>query len=275
MRHVLYHHGIKGQKWGVRRFQNKDGSLTPAGKERYGVKTGTRVSSINDMNSYELRHLISTGRDFTITKGQVGYRMTKTANETVDGKRKYLFFDGDYAAYQDFIYNYEGVRPGEAYLSKYEFKKDISVASLRTILETIRNLQSDGYDMTEGNRYTWVSDFSATYGDWNPEKTKLHALKLILSTGYRNKYNKYLADKKIYNEAESLRNKDFNNMTDKELDNYMYFDPDDYNYDVLCTDSVQSIALTEILKSKGYDAIKKPKNVKRLIKKGAHTWTVF
>lgn len=28
------HHGIKGQKWGVRRFQNKDGSLTPAGKKR-------------------------------------------------------------------------------------------------------------------------------------------------------------------------------------------------------------------------------------------------
>ena len=32
----LYHHGIKGQKWGVRRFQNKDGSLTPAGEKRYG-----------------------------------------------------------------------------------------------------------------------------------------------------------------------------------------------------------------------------------------------
>ena len=31
----LQHHGIKGQKWGVRRFQKKDGSLTPAGKERY------------------------------------------------------------------------------------------------------------------------------------------------------------------------------------------------------------------------------------------------
>lgn len=31
----LYHHGIKGQRWGIRRFQNKDGSLTKAGKERY------------------------------------------------------------------------------------------------------------------------------------------------------------------------------------------------------------------------------------------------
>ena len=31
----LYHHGIKGQKWGVRKYQNKDGSLTPAGRERY------------------------------------------------------------------------------------------------------------------------------------------------------------------------------------------------------------------------------------------------
>lgn len=30
----LSHHGILGQKWGVRRYQNKDGSLTPAGKKR-------------------------------------------------------------------------------------------------------------------------------------------------------------------------------------------------------------------------------------------------
>ncbi|MCM1578145.1 MAG: hypothetical protein NC078_05020 [Ruminococcus sp.] len=32
---TLYHHGIKGQKWGVRRYQNPDGSLTAAGKQRY------------------------------------------------------------------------------------------------------------------------------------------------------------------------------------------------------------------------------------------------
>ena len=32
----LVHHGIKGQRWGVRRFQNKDGTLTTLGKKRYG-----------------------------------------------------------------------------------------------------------------------------------------------------------------------------------------------------------------------------------------------
>lgn len=31
----LFHHGTKGMRWGVRRYQNKDGSLTPAGKKRY------------------------------------------------------------------------------------------------------------------------------------------------------------------------------------------------------------------------------------------------
>ena len=30
----LYHYGVKGQKWGVRRYQNRDGSLTSAGRKR-------------------------------------------------------------------------------------------------------------------------------------------------------------------------------------------------------------------------------------------------
>ena len=39
----LYHHGIKGQKWGVRRFQNPDGTFTEAGKKRYAYTgRGTR-----------------------------------------------------------------------------------------------------------------------------------------------------------------------------------------------------------------------------------------
>lgn len=72
MMNELYHYGIKGQKWGVRRYQNKDGTLTPAGKKRLaktivatyskhrsnpdhiemykaGVKTSKEVSELNSI----------------------------------------------------------------------------------------------------------------------------------------------------------------------------------------------------------------------------------
>ena len=38
----LYHYGVKGQKWGVRRYQNEDGSLTNAGKARQDYKDAKR-----------------------------------------------------------------------------------------------------------------------------------------------------------------------------------------------------------------------------------------
>lgn len=40
----LEHHGIKNQKWGIRRFQNPDGSLTAAGRIRYGVTGAAKAA---------------------------------------------------------------------------------------------------------------------------------------------------------------------------------------------------------------------------------------
>lgn len=88
----LYHHGILGQRWGVRRFQNKDGSLTPAGRKRvakYEAKinkiTGgneqkkASAKKISDMTNEEIQDRINRIRleqtlaslqPSTLTKGQ-------------------------------------------------------------------------------------------------------------------------------------------------------------------------------------------------------------
>lgn len=45
----LYHHGIRGQKWGLRRYQNKDGSLTPAGRKRYMTDANFRAKYASNL----------------------------------------------------------------------------------------------------------------------------------------------------------------------------------------------------------------------------------
>lgn len=70
----LYHHGIKGQKWGVRRYQYADGSYTPAGKKRYynnrNLNGGKRIASMMSMKVNELANTAKTqitGRQYVDT----------------------------------------------------------------------------------------------------------------------------------------------------------------------------------------------------------------
>ena len=52
----LYHHGVKGQKWGVRRYQYADGSLTPEGRKRY--QSGQSSSFMNT----KVKYLVNSAR---------------------------------------------------------------------------------------------------------------------------------------------------------------------------------------------------------------------
>lgn len=61
----LAHHGILGQKWGVRRFQNVDGSYTAAGKERYGKGESRRQANLSKDDRY------ATAKETSIRKGRV------------------------------------------------------------------------------------------------------------------------------------------------------------------------------------------------------------
>lgn len=76
----LYHYGKKGMRWGIRRYQNKDGSLTPAGKKRYGDLHEDYLNahdgkSVKQMSTKELK-----ARNDRLQQEQNYERLTKKTN---------------------------------------------------------------------------------------------------------------------------------------------------------------------------------------------------
>lgn len=103
----LTHYGIKGMKWGVRRYQNKDGSLTPAGKRRHkqnnpddtarkkqiakkvagmAIMTATvaTAASIYAKNPEAVNRIVKSAGDKTLSALKTG------SKKTIDTGKKYV-----------------------------------------------------------------------------------------------------------------------------------------------------------------------------------------
>ena len=74
---TLYHHGVKGQKWGHRQWQNEDGSLTPAGREHYGYgakaeyKNRVGIAKANYKQGIIKSVKANSSKDGSMTKDQI------------------------------------------------------------------------------------------------------------------------------------------------------------------------------------------------------------
>lgn len=140
----LYHHGIQGMHWYVRRYQNKDGSLTAAGRKRYGVgKETTAKQYQNRLNDMDKR--LDSDRkqiqESTLTKNAIkGWAKTKGKYEEYD--------DGGYGI--KFNHTRRDQKIANRFIAADEKQKKAEQSyhnGQKEVNKIIKELKKNGYDV--------------------------------------------------------------------------------------------------------------------------------
>lgn len=131
MGYELQHHGIIGQRWGVRRYQNPDGSWTAKGRERYG-------KDVNKLaNKVESRTFLTEER--SIPAGTKMYRTSINPNENQNGTAYVTYLDPERNLYKGgWVRNTAGA--DKSYEYKYTLKKDLKIPSRETEVQVISDV---------------------------------------------------------------------------------------------------------------------------------------
>lgn len=131
METYLMHHGIKGQRWGVRRYQNEDGSYTPAGKKRRIAENYSEIQRRRD------RQVYGSGGERRINRNMLDGDSISTARsreaERINNTRRAARVGGQIGGVAGGI----GGVIGGVYLNKYLSKKypDLNNPAIALIID--------------------------------------------------------------------------------------------------------------------------------------------
>lgn len=169
----LMHHGVLGQRWGFRRYQNKDGSLTPRGRkrlERMGL----------DPDKYNSKTKSKSSKSMTTTKRKTVKSMT---NEEIKAKTDRINLENNYRAAQEKSKSYtqskEEKKPAQVPISeqpKIDQRKDHSAAAM------LREKSVNYMTNEELKAYNDRKGLEATFVSYNPKQVS-KGKKFAMDTG--------------------------------------------------------------------------------------------